>query len=104
VALFVLFYALPVAVLIWLPFVDAGLPRVRLFLGWVGTFVGVVGSAVVAGFYFFLAIGWDAKGSSGVIFAAAIGVVVVLAGGVVAFFVGRAQRRVALRTSAELRG
>jgi hypothetical protein len=99
VALFVLFYVLPVALLIWLPFIDAGVPRVRLFLGWIGTLIGIAGSAVVAGFYFFLAIGWDAKGSSGVIFAVAVGLVIVLVGVVVAVFVGRAQRRVSLRQS-----
>jgi hypothetical protein len=97
VALLVLFYVLPVVVLIWLPFIDAGLPRVRLLLGWIGTLIGIVGSAVVAGFYFFLAIGWDAKGSGGVTFAVAVGLVIALAGVVVAVAVARAQRRVALR-------
>ncbi|MFZ1879901.1 MAG: hypothetical protein WAU41_07035 [Gaiellaceae bacterium] len=65
--------------------------------------IGVVGTAVVAGFYFFLAIGWDAKGSSGAIVAVAVGAAVVLAGVVAAVGIGRAQRRVLLRRSAELR-
>jgi hypothetical protein len=103
VARFVLLYVLPVAVLISLPFIDAGLPRVRLVLGWIGTLIGVVGTAVVAGFSFFLAIGWDAKGSSGVIVAVAAGAAVALVGMVVAVGVGRVQRRALLRRSPELR-
>jgi predicted phage tail protein len=100
---FVLFYVLPVAVLISLPFIDAGLPRMRLVLGWLGTLIGVVGTAVVAGFYFFLAIGWDANGSRGIIFAVAVGLAIALGGVAGAVAIGRAQHRASLRQSPELR-
>lgn len=98
---FAFFYLFPMATLLALPMLEAGLPRIRLLLGWIGVLM-FVGGGVVVGYFCALVFALDQSGAQATI-GWAVGVVVAAGLGAGGVTIGVTQRRAALRQLADLR-